>query len=84
MANIIDKSLHFGLQNFIIVAQDESPVDYNYYGYQNKKGVALLMKYKKDGTELRYYVSVLEFAVVWAGRLGYAYLLPSELADPVI
>jgi hypothetical protein len=82
---IIDKSLHFGLQNFICVAVDETsdPV-HNFYGYQNKKGMVLIMRTDKTTSELLYYVSVLAFAGVWAGRVGYTYVLPTELIDPSV
>ena len=69
------------MQNFICVAIDETDLTYNYYGYQDKKGITLLMRTDKSPTVLRYYVSRDIFSNVWLGRAGYTYELPSELAD---
>lgn len=84
MAKIFDKSLHFGLQNFICVATDETDAVHNFYGYQDKKGMILIMRTDKTASELLYYVSTTAFAGVWAGRLGYTYVLPVNLVDPTV
>jgi len=84
MAKIVDKSLHFGLQNYFFVKQDESDVTYIYVGYQNKKGTTLIGRYKKDDSEGLYYLSTGVFADVFAGRGGYSYVTPSELVDPTV
>ena len=82
MAGLVDKSLSFGLQNFFFVAQDITDPVYDYVGYQDKKGSALLARYKKDDTEGLYYIAIGTFAVIWAARAGYTYVLPSALKDP--
>jgi len=84
MAKIFDKSLHFGLQNFICVATDESDLVYNYYGYQDKKGMVLLMRTDKTCTELRYFVSTAAFAGEWAAKATKTYVLPADLVDPTV
>lgn len=85
MAQIKDKSLHFGLQNFIFVNQDDTTdPTYVYVAYLNKKGTTLIGRYKKDDTEGLYYVAVGIYADIWTGRGGYTYLLPSELVDPIV
>jgi hypothetical protein len=81
---MIDKSLSFGIQNYFFVTQDETDVTYVYVGYQDKKGSTLLGRFKKDDTEALYYVAVGAFAGIWAGRVGYTYLLPSALLDPTV
>jgi hypothetical protein len=77
----IDHSLNFGLQNYFIVASDETGVTYNYYGYMDKKGAILILRNNKTSTELRYYVAVGTFTTIWAGITGYTYLLPNQLED---
>jgi hypothetical protein len=79
---MIDKSLSFGLQNYFFVTQDTTDVTYDYVGYQDKKGGALIGRYKKDDTEALYYSASGAFAGIWAGRAGYAYVLPSVLVQP--
>lgn len=79
---MIDKSLSFGLQNFFFVTQDETDPTYVYVAYQDKKGAALIGRYKKDDTEGLYYIAIGAFAGIWAGRAGYTYVLPSALIEP--
>jgi len=82
---MIDKSLHFGLQNLIFVKQDDiSDVNYTYVGYQDRKGSTLIAKYAKDDSEGLYYVASGVFVNIWAGRNGYTYKLPSALVDPTV
>jgi hypothetical protein len=82
--SIIDKGLHFGLQNYFFVTQDETDPTYVYVAYMNRKGSTLIGRFKKDDTEGLYYVTVGTFAVIWAGRAGYVYVLPSLLTDPIV
>jgi hypothetical protein len=78
---MIDRSLSFGIQNYFIVTQDESAVDYNYYGYVDKKNGILLMRTNKTATEIRYYAITGTFATIWAAKATYTYVLPNQLED---
>jgi len=82
--SIIDKSLHFGLQNYFCCAQDETDVTYNYYGYINRKGALLFMRTNKTATEIRFYSTNGDFTAKWALKATYTYLLPYELGDPIV
>lgn len=82
--SIVDKSLSFGIQNFFIVAQDETGVTYNYYGYVNKKGAILLMRTNKTATEIRYWVGTGTFATVWSAKATKSYTTPDQLTDPTV
>ena len=82
--SIIDKGLHFGLQNFFFVTQDETDVTYTYVAYQDRKGAVLIGRYKKDDTEGLYYSAAGVFAVIWAAKATYTYVLPSLLVDPTV
>ena len=82
--SIIDKGLHFGLQNYFFVTADETGLVYDYVAYQDRKGAVLIGQYKKDDSEALYYSASGVFAAVWAGRLGYTYQLPINLTDPVV
>jgi Asp-tRNA(Asn)/Glu-tRNA(Gln) amidotransferase B subunit len=81
---MISKSLSFGIQNYFIVAQDETALDYNYYGYVEKKGSTLLMRTNKTATEIRYFVSPETFATIWAIKATKAYTTPDQLTDPKV
>jgi hypothetical protein len=81
---MVDKSLSFGLQNFFFVTQDDTGLVYCYCAYQDKKGSTLIGRYKKDDTEALYYCAAGTFAVIWAGRAGYTYVLPSALIEPTV
>ena len=70
MNSISDRSLHFGLQNFIYVDSDETENDYDYVAYQNRKNVILLARYAKDGSSARYYATKGVYATIWANRKG--------------
>ena len=84
MGGLIDSSLSFGIQNWFICAQDESAVDYNYYGYNNKKGSTLFMRTNKDMTEIRYFIGTGTFATLWAARAAKTYATPDQLKNPTI
>lgn len=81
---IFDKSLHFGIQNFLFIESDESTdATYNYYGFMDKKGLVLLMRMLKDGSKVKYFVSNEEFDDVFADRkeVDTLYVYPNELKD---
>jgi hypothetical protein len=84
MAGLVDKSLSFGIQNFFFVAQDSTGLVYDYVAYQDKKGAVLIARYKKDDSEGLYYIAVGVYAVIWAARAGFTYVLPGALVDPSI
>ena len=79
---MLDKSLSFGLQNYFFVTQDETDPIYIYVAYQDKKGAVLIGRYKKDDTEGLYYSAVGVFAVIWAAKATFTYVLPSALVVP--
>ena len=81
---MVDKSLSFGTQNFFFVAQDETGLVYTYVAYQDKKGSTLIGRYKKDDTEALYYSAAGVFAVIWAAKATYTYVLPSALIEPMV
>ena len=78
---MIDKSLSFGIQNYFIVAQDETDGTYNYYCYVNKKNGILIMRTNKTVTEIRYRIATGTFATLWAAKGTGTYYLPNELED---
>ena len=82
---IIDKSLHFGQQNFFFV-QTETSGSYDYVGYQNRKGVILIARYNIDGSDGRYCVKTGAFAAIWALKAdpSYIYTYPVDLVDPLV
>ena len=79
---MINKSLSFGIQNYFYIASDETDLVYNYVAYMDKKGAILIGRYKKDDTEALYYSTRGTFAVIWAARATYTYVLPSVLVQP--
>jgi len=81
---MVDKSLSFGLQNYFFATQDATGLVYDYVSYQDKKGAVLIGRYKKDDTEALYYSAVGVFAVIWAARATYTYVLPSALIEPTV
>jgi len=81
---MVDKSLSFGLQNYFFVTQDTTGLVYDYVAYQDKKGAILIGRYTKDDSEALYYSVAGAFAGIWAGRVGYTYVLPSALVEPMI
>jgi len=82
MGSLIDSSLNFGLQNFIICAQDETDVTYNYYGYQTKKGSTLIMRTNKTATSLKFFIGTGDFDTIWAARAAKVFVYPSALVSP--
>jgi hypothetical protein len=82
---VIDKSLHFGQQNFFWVkgvASGETSGDtYEYNFYMNRKGIILISRVDALGTEQLFAVSKGEFATVLADRHNLNYVLPNELSD---
>ena len=81
---MIDKSLNFGVQNFFFCTQDTTDLVYDYIAYQDKKGSTLIGRYKKDDTEALYYCAVGTFAVIWAAKATFTYVLPSVLIEPTV
>jgi len=79
-----DRSLSFGMQNFMIVAIDEASETYNYYGYLDKKGAILLMRTNKAVTEIRYWIGIGTFATIWAVRTAKNYTTPDLLTNPTL
>ena len=81
---MVDKSLSFGLQNYFFVTQDTTDLVYDYVGYQDKKGSTLIGRFKKDDTEALYYSAAGVFAVIWAAKATFTYILPSALIEPTV
>lgn len=78
---MIDKSLFFGLQNFLFVESDETDETYNYYGYITKKNSVLIMRTNKTNSEVRYRIATGTFSTIWAAKETGDYYLPSQLTD---
>lgn len=81
---MISKSLSFGIQNYFFVKSNETAVNYNYYGYVEKKGSVLIMRTDKTASEAKYFVSAADFDTEWAARAGKTYVYPSSLVDPTV
>lgn len=81
---MISKSLSFGIQNWFYVKSDETAIDYNYYGYVEKKGSVLIMRTNKTASEAKYFVSGVAFDAEWTARVAKTYVYPSELIDPTV
>ena len=81
---ILDKGLHFGLQNFIFLKSDETDGTYNYYLYQDKKGAVLIMRTNKALSDVKYYLSSEDVDTVWAAKATKTYVYPSSLTDPIV
>jgi len=84
MASMVDKSAHFGNQNFFFVKADETDPTYDYVASMTRKGTILIGRFKKDDTEGLYWLGTGVFATVWAGKALLDYLLPNELKDPKV
>jgi len=82
----LDKSLSFGIQNFLFCKSDETDVTYDYVGYITKKGSVLIGRYNKAGTEAKYYIEAGDFDTVFAKRalVGTTYQYPNKLVDQKI
>ena len=79
--SLVNKSLHFGLQNFFFVKADETDGTYDYVAYIDHKGLVLLARFDKAGDNALYYVATGTFSTIWTGRAGYTYLTPDQLGD---
>jgi len=82
MKGVTDTSANFGMQNWFFVQSDETGITYNYYGFQNKKGTVLIMRMDKAAENALYYCASGDFATVFAGKSGYTYVTPVNLAEP--
>ena len=82
--SLVDRSLHFGSQNFFFLNEDTSDGTYDYVGYQSKKGAIFIARFPKDGTSARYCIKAGIFSTVWAAKGTYDYVIPSELIDPSV
>ena len=81
---IQDKSLSFGMQNFLFCKKDEvTDGTYNFYGFMDKKGLVLVMRTDKDIDNALYYVSIGAFATVFAfpALTNYTYDYPVNLKE---
>jgi len=81
---MIDKSLSFGLQNFIFLKLDETDVTYNYYMYQDKKGSILIMRTDKTLTAVKYFIGVGDVDTIWTARATKTYVYVNALVDPTV
>lgn len=80
----VDKSLSFGMQNFVFCQSDETDGTYNYYGYIDKKGMVLIMRTNKALSAAKYYAAVGAFDTVFAGKAGFTYGYINTITDPKI
>ena len=80
ISNVIDKSLHFGQQNFMF-CDTVSDTNYDYNLFMDKIGLIFVSRFKKDGTEGRYAVSNGDYATVLSGVTILTYVLPNQLKD---
>ena len=83
----IDSSISFGIQNFFVVQRDTSSSDYDYTGFQNKKGTVLIMRSDKAFENVLYYSANGDFDTIFANRKGtgsYTYVSPKHLVVPSV
>jgi len=80
--SLVDRSLHFGQQNYFFLNEDTSDGTYDYVGYQNRKGAIFIARFPKDGSSGRYCIQVGVYATVWAAKGTFDYVTPGELIDP--
>jgi len=80
---IVDKSVYFGMSNFLFIDSDETDVTYNYYGFMDRHGLILIMRTDKNLSNARYYTNVGTYTTIWADRDNSAtvYCLPNELEN---
>ena len=82
---LVDKSLHFGIQNFFycddFVGSDVSGDTNEYVAFMDKKGLIFIARYDVAGLQGRYYVAKGDYDTVVAARGEYTYVLPSQLQD---
>jgi len=81
---MIDKSLSFGMQNFLFLQSDETDGTYNYYAYMDKKGAIILMRTDKTASVALYWYGVGTYATIWAAKALQTYALPNTLTDPTV
>jgi hypothetical protein len=81
---MIDKSISFGIQNFLFLTIDETDLTYNYVAYMTRKGSVLLARFTKTYNEALYWLGNGTFSTIWADRTGKTYALPSTLIDPTV
>ena len=77
----MDKSLSFGLQNFVFVNMDESDQVYDFIQYVTRRGTILIARYNKAGTEARYCMLGGNIDTVWAARTTLTYVYPTLCKD---
>lgn len=92
--SIVDKSLHFGQQNFFFcnsyIGSTETGDDYEYVVYMDKKGLILIAQYNADGDHARFCVKKIgtetgeDYDSLVEARGTYKYVLPSKLIDLTI
>ena len=81
------KSIYYGNQNFFFCEADETEDDFDYVGYQSRKGEVLIARYAKDGTTGKYYLEQGDFDTIFANRKGtesYTYVYPKDLEKIMI
>lgn len=81
---MIDKGLHFGLQNFIFLKSDETDGTFNYYLFQDKKGASLIMRTNKTASEAKYFLGTGDVDTIWAAKATNTYAYPSAIGDPTV
>lgn len=84
MAGIVDKSLHFGGQNFFFIKDDASDPTYEYVGYMTVAGVILMARFTQTGTVGLYWAGTGDFDTIWTNRASVAYGYPNLMKDPTI
>lgn len=80
MTSNVDKSISFGMQNWLFVKKDTTDGTYDYYGFENSKGTVLLMRTDKTLDNALYYLCRGIFATVFTGKSGYTYVTPANLS----
>jgi len=78
---LVDRSLHFGLQNFMWIDEATDNETYDFNIFVNKKGTILILRTNKAGTSGRYWVGSGVVATVWGARETYTYTTPDQLDD---
>ena len=83
MAEIFDRSLKVGLNNFLFVETEDSDITYDYTSYMSQQGSILILRVDKAGKAGKYYLTKGVYTTVWAARATYDYVYPNELVDQV-
>jgi hypothetical protein len=81
---MVDKSLSFGLQNFIFLKSDETDGTYNYYLYEDRKGAILIMRTNKTTSEAKYFLGTGDVDTIWTAKATKPYSYPDSLIDPTV